>query len=271
MGNDLEATSLQQSLAQFEHIVQNCSDMEQATKLLWTWHPDLLITEESIGRFHPQAGLRLAETCRNMHVAIPPVFDTNFATKVVLLVPVNDWSRIRRARSTGAHVLVKSANYEKVVRYIQTLVDDLITDRMLGPVLFGFHGFRGSAPDPKCNRCTWLKSGVMYDVTDKDLDLPPIQTALLNALLMCRRGQSPGDIEIMIKQSPFFRQVLKKQTLRSSAVKMNITRLRKNIGIGLQEIGAPYDPTHFLPWVQYGIQRYHLAGNWYLIHVPLNK
>ena len=70
-------------------------------------------------------------------------------------------------------------------------------------------------------------------------------------------------------ESSFLRRILREHRLRSSAVKMEITRLRQDIGRTLEAIGASYTGEHFLPLVPHGTQLYSLAGNRRLIHVPV--
>jgi len=64
----------------------------------------------------------------------------------MLFIPAPDWERFKRAQRTGAHVVVRGANFEAPIRYIQTIADSLVTDRMLGPAMIGMHRFQGDAP-----------------------------------------------------------------------------------------------------------------------------
>jgi hypothetical protein len=53
-----------------------------------------------------------------------------------------------RAHRTGAHVIVKGGNFDAAIRYVQTIADGLVTDRLLGPALVGMHRYRGKSPNP---------------------------------------------------------------------------------------------------------------------------
>jgi hypothetical protein len=64
------------------------------------------------------------------------------------------------------------------------------------------------------------------------------------------------------------KKILRGHVFRETAIKMEITRLRRDIGHALEDIGAPYGGEHFLPTVPHGVQAYSLAGNRRLIHLP---
>ena len=187
----------------------------------------------------------------------------------MILVPIPDWDRVKRAQQTGAHVIVKRTDFEAAIRYIQTIADDLTTDRLLGPSLIGLHRFTEETPHPQCTNCEWIGASITYISSQKDLDLTPVRAALLNVLLFRRRGQSPGIIEQTCSESAFLAKILRGRTLRESAVKMEVTRLRHEIGRALEEIGAPYTAIHFLPIVTRCVKNYGLAGNRRLVHINM--
>jgi hypothetical protein len=90
------------------------------------------------------------------------------------------------------------------------------------------------------------------------------------SLLLHRRGLSNAEIEQMIDQRRLLRSLLKGRELRKSAIKMEMTRLRRDIDEALKRIGTPYGGDHFLPFVPHGLERYRLAGNWQLSHAPVD-
>jgi hypothetical protein len=85
--------------------------------------------------------------------------------------------------------------------------------------------------------------------------------------LFRRRGQSPAAIA-EISLGAFIKKILKQHILRESALRMEATRLRGDIGQALESIGAPYSGEHFLPLVSHGTGMYCLSGNRRLIHIP---
>jgi threonine synthase len=54
-------------------------------------------------------------------------------TRTLILIPNADWDRFKQAQQTGAHVIVRATNFDAVIRYVQTVADDLVIDRSLGP------------------------------------------------------------------------------------------------------------------------------------------
>lgn len=260
-----EASVLQQELESLGHRVELCRALTEACRWLQEWQPDLLVTEEELGRQEPDAGVRLAEYCRTAEDRI----NGWLGTRALILIPSPDCTRFQRARQTGAHVIVKGSNFDAVIRYIQTVADNLITDRLLGPALVGIHRFRGSSPHPNCDYCEWVGARVSYGSSYSDLEsLTPVRTALLNILLFRRRGQSPTAIVDLSRTCPFFREILRKRVLRESAIKMEVTRLRHEIRKALEAIGAPYRGEDFLPLVPYGVESYSLAGSRGIVHIP---
>jgi hypothetical protein len=258
-----EAHALQQELESLGHRVQICREVDEALRFLIKWPPDLIITDEQLDRAQPFAGLRLAEYCR---VAEDQINGWKGA-RTVILIPVADWDRFKRAQDTGAHVVLKKS-FDAVVRYVQTIADNLVTDRVLGPVLVGVHKFKGDMPTPNCKNCEWVGATVSYGSSETDVaHLTPVRTALLNILLFRRRGLSPSAIVARARET-FFKRILKQHELRESAVKMEITRLRQDIGKALEWIGIPYSGAHFLPLLPYDVKTYGLSGNRRLIHVP---
>lgn len=259
-----EALALQQDLECLGHRVQVCGDLSRALRWLREWQPDLLVTEETFGLEQPDAGIRLAEYCgigRDDVNSWP-------GTRAMIFVPLPDWDRFKRAQRTGAHVVAKGTNFEAAIRYVQTIADRLVTDQMLGPALFGIHTFSSAGPNTVCDDCVWSGASVSYGTSRADLQLTPVRTALLNALLLRRRGQAPTAITNACRESRFLKRILRGRELRESAVKMEITRLRQDIGKALEVVGAPYAGEHFLPSVPHGTTSYCLTGNRRLIHVP---
>lgn len=186
-----------------------------------------------------------------------------------MFIPVADWDRFKRAQRTGAHVIVKGANLDAAIRYAQTIADGLTTDRMLGPALIGMHRLEGDASHPRCDNCEWVGALVSYGSSQTDLQrLTPVRIALLNMLLFRRRGQSPAALANASLECSFLRRMLRGNVLRESAIKMEMTRLRRDIEAALEAIGAPYSGDHFLPPVSHGVKAYSMAGNRRLIHIP---
>lgn len=260
-----EAEALKSGLTSLGHELLLCSELNDATHLISTWQPELLVGEERLGRKHPDAGVRLAGFCR----MVTEQSAAHISTQVLVVASFLDWDRIKQLKRAGAHVVVKTPNFDAVVRYVQTVTDQLVTDRILGPVLVGLHRFRGSAPGPFCDGCDWLGASVSYGTSNADLHLTPVRTALLNALLFHRRGQSTAAIADLVDQRPFLWNFLEGRALRATAIKMEITRLRCDIGDALDRIGAPYQGNHFLPLVPHGVGRYRLEGNFQLTHAPV--
>ena len=85
-----------------------------------------------------------------------------------MFIPIPDWERFERAQQTGAHVIVKGANFDAAIRYIQTVADNLVTDRMLGPALCGIHKFKGDGPHAKCEDCEWIGATISYGSSQAD-------------------------------------------------------------------------------------------------------
>jgi len=70
------------------------------------------------------------------------------------------------------------------------------------------------------------------------------------------------------EESGFLKIFLRGHVLKETAIKMELTRLRHDLGDALQAIGAPYSAEHFLPFASHGAKRYYLAGNYRLVHIP---
>jgi hypothetical protein len=260
-----EAILLGQELEYLGHRVQRCCELREALRRLRIWHPDLIVTEEGLGREQSDAGLRLAEYCRVTEDQV----NGWAGTRTLILIPVSDWDRFKRAQRTGAHVIVKGSNFDAAIRYIQTIADDLATDRVLGPALIGIHRFKGQIPFPNCDDCEWVGAQISYGSSQTDVEhLTPVRIALLNILLFRCRGQSPGAIVDVCRESHFLKRILPGHVLRESAIKMEMTRLRGHLGKALEAIGAPYAGKHFLPLVTHSVKMYNLTGNRRLIHVP---
>jgi DNA-binding response OmpR family regulator len=241
-----------------------CSELTDGVNLLRNWRPELLIADERLRRDQPDSGLRLAETCRIMaeqtHRSNGP--------RALILLSRADWDRMKRARYTGASVVVKGSNFDAVLRYVQMVADDMKTDRSLGPILFGFHRVKGRFSSSACDSCSWDHAAVSYGSSETDIDLTPVRAAILNALFRLRRGQSAAEIIWTVHESIFLRSILNGRTLKETSVKMEISRLRDDIAEGLKRIGAPYRGCDLLPFVPRGIERYRLEGNWRLMHIP---
>jgi hypothetical protein len=261
-----EGIALQQELECLGHRVECTGEFREAVKWLRDWQPDLIVTEEGLGRTQPDAGLRLAEFCR----ATEDQVNGWPGTRTLILIPRADWNRFRQAQQTGAHVILRAANFDAVIRYIQTVVDDLVTDRLLGPALVGIHRFTGNSPCPNCENCQWFGAEIAYGSSKTDVhNLTAVRIVLLNALLFRRRGQHPVDIENACSESPFLRRLLGRHVLRQSAVKMEATRLRRHFDDELHALGAPYTGKHFLPYLSHGAGTYCLSGNRRLVHIPV--
>ncbi len=263
-----EGAGLQQALECLGHRVQLCADLNGALRWLHEWQPDLLVADEAFEWKKPDSGLRLAEYCRHTKDQV----NGWCGTRTMIFIPVPDWDRFKRAQRTGAHVIVKGTNLEAAIRYIQTIADSLVTERMLGPALVAMHSFRGDSPHPRCADCEWAGASISYGSSQTDLQqLTPVRTALLNVLLFRRRGQSPNAIVSVCHECRLLKKILRGHVFRESAIKMEITRLRRDIGYALEDIGAPYGGEHFLPLVPRGMKAYLLAGNRRLIHLPADN
>jgi hypothetical protein len=265
---DEEASALQQYLECLEHRVQCSRDLGEASRWLRDWQPDLVVTEEGLWREQPDTGLRLAEYSR----ATEDYVNGWPGTRTLMFIPIPDWERFKRAQQTGAHVIVKGANFDSAVRYIQTIADNLVTDRMLGPALTGIHRFWGDVPHPKCEGCQWVGATISYGSSQTDVQhLTPVRIALLNVLLFRRRGQSAAAIVDICLESLFIKRILQKHVVRESAIKMEITRLRGHFEVALEAIGTHYTGKDFLPLAPHGTKTYCLSGNRRLVHVPSDE
>jgi CheY-like chemotaxis protein len=259
-----EASCLRDVLEGLGHQVVIGSDFKSAVERLRLWQPDLLFAEESLGRGESEAGLRLAEICRQMAETQPG----RLRFQALILLDTSDWYRLNRAKRTGAHVIVKSANFDSVVAYVRVVTDEIVTDRIAGPVLFGIHRYRGGVIRPNCENCEWLGSSVVYGHSEAQVELTPVRAAVLNALMFHRRSQSPSELSLAAETNDLLRCILDGHQLRASAIKMEISRLRQAIERALEVLGAPYGASIFLPAPAHGVQRYQLAGNWQLVHLP---
>jgi hypothetical protein len=260
-----EACALQQDLECLGHRVECCRNLNEAVRWLRDWQPDLVVTEEGLGREAPDSGLRLAECCRATedHVNGWP------GARTLMFIPIPDWERFKRAQQTGAHVIVKGADFDDAIRYIQTIADNLVTDRMLGPALSGMHRFKGDGPHSKCENCEWSGATISYGSSQADVrNLTPVRIALLNVLLFRHHGQSPAAITDICLQSLFIKRILQKHVVRESAIKMEITRLRRHFDEALETLGTHCTGKDFLPLVPHGAKTYCLSGNRRLIHFP---
>ena len=264
--NDAEAQLLQTGLESINYRVLVCHEAIGATKHLLDWQPDVLVTEEKLERGESNSGLRLAELFR---LSTEQRHGCS-RTQALILVPFADWDRIKRAQRTGAHVIVKTANFDAVIRYVQTVVDDLATDRLLGPALVGIHRFTRNSPCTNCDNCQWVGAEILYGSSKTDVhNLTAVRIVLLNALLFRRRGQRPIDIENAGRESPFLKRLLGKHVLLQSAVKMEVTRLRKHFDDELKVLGTPYTGRHFLPYLTHSAETYRLSGSRRLVHIPV--
>lgn len=244
-------------------IVRN---LNEAIGRLQEWQPDLVIAEEGLGPKQPEAGLRLAEYCLCMEDRV----NGWPGARTVLLIPVPDWDRFKRAQETGAHVIFKGRSFDAVIRYIETVADGLITDRILGPALVGIHRYKGEQPDQDCSNCEWVGAEISYGSSKTTMQgLTAVLIVLLNTLLFRRRGLGATEIEDICRKSLFLSKLLGKHGFRYSAVRMEATRLRKHFDNALRGLGIPYVGRHFLPLLLYGANTYRLSGNRRLIHVPV--
>jgi hypothetical protein len=260
-----EAAALQQALECMGHRVQLSVDVDGARRCLRVWQPDLLVADETLEPRKHESGLRLAEYCRYTRDQA----NGWCGTRALIFIPVPDWDRFKRAQRTGAHVIVKGATFDSTSRYIQTIADNLLTDRMLGPALVGIHSFKGGAPHPKCDDCEWIGATISYGNSQVDVsDLTPVRIALLNVLLFRSRGQSPAAIVDICLESRFIKGILQKHIVRESAIKMEITRLRRHFEEALDAMGTYHSGSDLLPFLPHGARAYSLSGNRRLIHVP---
>jgi hypothetical protein len=263
--NSQEASALQQDLESLGHRVHLSFELGDSLSWLCKWRPELIVADEALGHEQPSAGLRLAEHC----LATEDRNNGWPGTRTLLLIPVADWDRFKRAQRAGAHVIVKGTSFEAVIRYVQTVADSLVTDQALGPSLVGLHRCKAELPYHRCERCEWVGAFVSYRSSKTDIQrLTPVRTALLNLLLFRSRGQTPSAIVNSSRDYSFIQGFLHGHNLRESAIKMEVTRLRRDIGEALEQIGAPYRGEHFLPFVAHGVRTYRLAGNRRVIHVP---
>jgi hypothetical protein len=263
-----EAVALQQALECLGHRVQLGVDVDGARRWLRVWQPDLLVADETFEPRKHESGLRLAEYCRYTRDQA----NGWCGTRGLIFIPVPDWDRFKRAQCTGAHVIVKGATFDSTIRYIQTIADNLVTDRMLGPALVGIHRFRGGFPHPKCEDCEWIGATISYGNSQVDVqDLTPVRIALLNVLLFRSRGQSPAAIVDICLESRFIKGILHEHVVRASAIKMEITRLRRHFEEALEAMGTHYSGRDLLPLVPHGARTYCLSGNRRLIHVPCEE
>jgi len=267
LDNSAERIALEQQLESLGHRVECTSELGEALKWLRDWQPDLIVTAPGLGRTQPNAGLSLAEFCR----ATEDQVNGWNGTRTLILIPNADWDAFKQAQQTGAHVIVRASDFDAVIRYIQTLLDDVVTDRLLGPALVGLHRFIGKRPYPNCENCQWVGAEIVYGSSKIDVrDLTAVRIALLNALLFRRRGQRPIDIENACRESPFLKRLLGKHVLRQSAVKMEVTRLRKHFDHELEVLGIAYTGKHFLPSLTHSVEIYCLVGNRRLVHIPVS-
>jgi len=261
-----EVNLLQQELEYLGHRVQVCRELSDGVRWLRDWQPDLVVSDEGLGTQQPDAGLRLAEYCR----ATEDQMNGWPGTLAIILIPIPDWDRFKRAQRTGAHVIVKGCNFAAVIHYVECVADGLMTDRILGPALIGIHRYSGEHLAPDCANCEWVGAEISYASSKTDVrNLTAVRISLLNVLLFRRRGQSPVEIEHICRESRFLKKVLGKHVLRESAVKMEATRLRQHLDDSLQYLGIPYAGGHFLPLLRNGVRKYGLAGNRRLIHIPV--
>jgi len=167
--NHEEGVALQNDLECLGHRLHLCREIGDALRWIQEWRPDLVIAEEGLGPEEPDAGLRLAEHCR----AIENQVNGWQGTRALLLIPILDWDRFKRAQQTGAHVIVKGPHFGAAIRYIQTIADNLVTDRILGPVLVGLHRYEGLTLHPNCANCEWVGASVSYGSSQADGFLAP--------------------------------------------------------------------------------------------------
>lgn len=261
---ETQAKQLQNCLEALGHRVATCPELQAAKILISSWHPDLIITEENLGH-QADAGLELAKFCRQESVN----GTGRTGIQVIVLVCGSDWCRFSRARSTGAHILLTTQDFSAVERYVQCVADQLVTDRIFGPTLTGIHMFDGADPQRNCATCSWYGCSISYGTSEVWPTLQPGRIAILNVLMSRRRGLTPREIVADAHSNSLVRALLNGHRLLPTSIKMNVTRLRRNFTSGLDNIGAPYTGSHFLPELDYGCERYRLSGNWQLVHIPL--
>jgi len=262
-----DARTLSAALEELGHRILIGSDLNECAKFLRCWLPDMIVADVNVRRDQPESGLRLAELCRiNSEGSY-----SSSRTHTLVLLPIADWDLMTRARSTGAQVVVRGKTFDAVVRYVETAADQLATERALGPVLLGIHRFSGEHPQKFCPSCEWEGASVLYGTSETDISLTPVRAAILNALFRVRRGQSAIEISRTVNDCPFLKPFLRSRILKESAVKMEITRLRQDLGKAVEAIGAPYSGEHFLPFVPHGVAKYRLAGTWRLFHISVER
>jgi CheY-like chemotaxis protein len=261
-----DAANLRRALEDLGHRVEWCSQLEPAVLKLRTWQPDLLIVDEGLDRRAPEAGIRLATMCWELAETSPG----RQGTQAILLVTSAEWSHFAAARRTGAHVVHKTADLGATIRYVQAVSDQLATDRILGPVLIGVHGYYGVAPEPDCAHCEWRGSSLLYGTSRRDLGFYPLGVLILNILMARRRGQSVDEMAQLAGKNAFLRRLHGKRPFQTTSVKMEVTRMRQTIRDECDNLGSSCGGTHFLPTVRHGFERYRLTGNWQLLHVQLD-
>lgn len=224
---------------------------------------DVLICDDRWNRPHHQDGLWLAEQCRGLNEHRLG----RLRTQAILLISSRDWFQFLNARRTGAHVVVRP-KIDLVLRYIDVVAEELINDRILGPMLVGLHTPRGSSgTHDDCSFCEWIGCSLLYGTSEVNVLLPATGTAVLNALMFRRRGQSPEQISSEIRSHSFLRRLVLGRTVSARSIKMEISRIRKAIDNGLRLLGAPYRSIDLLPNLEYAHRQYHLSGNWQIVHL----
>jgi CheY-like chemotaxis protein len=264
MQNREEAELFISELDASGHSVIWMPGYETAAQVLRTTPFDLLITDESLSSYGKREGYRLAEICRNFNELRAGARTIH----AIMLVPsFRNWDQIKRARMTGAHVVAKRPGLEQIATYMRVLSNDIATDLALGPILFGIHTFEGAHPEPGCTNCVWQGASLAYGLRTEDFAFERLDTCIVNALLLHRRGLSSEEMIHVVRGEEFLRQLLGSRRLLASAIKMRVARIRNVFTEVLAELGAPFTGKMFLPYVAHGHGRYRLGGNWQLVHV----
>lgn len=224
---------------------------------------DVLICDDRWNRPNREDGRWLAEQCR----AVNEVRPGRLRVQVILLISSGDWFHFLSARRTGAHVIVRPTRIGALLRYLDLVAEQLIDDRVLGPMLIGMHSRRATNSEIGCNSCEWIGCSLLYGTSEVDIPLSRNRSAVLNALMLRRRGQSLEQISNAIGSHHLLSKLAFRRTLRSRSIKMEISRIRNSIDGGLRQLGAPYTSIEFLPKPGYGHEQYRLTGNWQLVHL----
>jgi hypothetical protein len=258
-----EAEFLSYALEERGHRVITCTQFNQAVKFLNSWEPGLVVLDEQFDRQEANSGVRLSNIGKSRYELVPGAT----VTKFLMLIPSRDRNRFQQAKACGAYGIEKSANFEKVIRYIDTFADDLWTDRIVGPVLLAIHECSRSAQAAGCTHCKWRGALLSYGPNERDIDPPRVLAALLGILSLHRRGLPAEEIVRISTRLNLTRDTLQGHQLSESSLKMEVSRLRDFLGAELVELGTDYLGAHFLPPLNHGCEKYRLRGNFGILHV----